>query len=146
MTNYNHDRNCPARAFGHSDAAKRVSDTWNLHRIGAPYDSVGKWFAVRMDDGTSDNVLYDNKQDAVRHQHHDEQFYAFLCVKPFTLDYCTAEVYLVGARKLHDAGLRMTDPAHASGGPDVIRRSSWEDQAAQSLFLVNQNLILPNQN
>jgi hypothetical protein len=97
-----------------------------------------------MDDGTSDNVLYDSKAEAVRHQHHNEVFYAFVRVAPFTLTLCEAEVYLIGARKLYDAGMRMTDPEDRNGGKDVIKRSTWEDQTMQSLYLLPTNLILPN--
>lgn len=145
MSRYEHNRSCPAKFLSqHTDAAKRVADTWNLHRIGDSNAAVRKWFAARMDDGTSDHVLYDSKQDAVRHQHHDEQFYAYLRIMPFTLTPCESEVYLVGARKLYDAGMRMADPDDVNGGKDVIKRSTWDDQTAQSLFLVNQNLILPS--
>jgi len=139
-----HDRSCPSKAFNHSDAAKRVADQWNLHRIGDPYGAIGKWFAVRLDDGTSDSVLYDTKQDAVKHQHHNEQFYAFLKIVPFTITPCEAEVYLASARNLYKAGMRMPDPDDVNGGRDVIKRSTWDDQTAQGLFLVNQNLILPD--
>lgn len=144
---YEHNRQCPLRVFGrgHTDAAKRVADAWNLHRIGDVHGSVGKWIACRLDDGTSDNVLYESKVTAVKHQRHNEQYYAFLRIIPFTITYCEAEVYLIGARKVYDAGMRMTDPDHRHGGPDIIKRSTWEDETAKSLFLVNQNLLLPHE-
>jgi len=138
-----HVPQCPLKAFRHSDAAKRFADEYNLHRIGDRYGSVGKWMAVRLDDGSSDHVLYDTKRDAVRHQHHNEMFYAFARIIPTTMNICDAEIYLGTQRKLHDAGFRMTDPDSRSGGNDVIKRVTREDQFAQMRGR-STNLYLPN--
>lgn len=143
LTINGHTRGCPMKAFRHSDAAKRISDTWNLHRMGDTHGAIRKWFAARMDDGSTDNVLYDHKVEAVRHQHHNERYYVFLRIMPFTITACEAEVYLTAARKLYDAGLKMTDPDHRSGGPDLIKRVSWEDQFAQAMGHAT-NIIHPN--
>lgn len=52
------------------DAAKRMSDTVNLHLVAASdiLDVVGKWVAFKLEDGTTDGSLYDRKDDAVSHQ------------------------------------------------------------------------------
>jgi hypothetical protein len=127
-----HDDACPRKGMGHSDAAKRVSDTYNLHRMADPFNSHGKWIAVALADGTSDQVLYDTKQQAILHQGHNEQYYAFVGIAPHTMTVCEAETFLRTVRTLYDRGLRLADPDHRGGGRDVIKRASREDQ--QSLM------------
>jgi hypothetical protein len=127
---------------GHTDAAQRFSDTYNLHRIGAGYDAIGKWFAARLDDGTTDNVLYDDKYSCVIHQKHNEQFYTFVKICPSDMDPCEAEVMLGTARKLYKGGMRMADPDHKHGGLDLMKRLMVEDQLALYRGVV-QNIQLP---
>jgi hypothetical protein len=128
--------------MGHSDPAKRLCDIYNLHRVGAGEASIGKWIAVRLSDGVSDNTLYDNKVECVRHQHHNEDFYTFVKIVPPSMRICEAEVMLQTARSLYDKGLRMADPDHKRGGLDVIKRLSIEDQMAQAHGR-NTNLKMP---
>lgn len=137
-----HQSWCRQKALGHSDAAKRLADTYNLHRMALDLDAVGKWFAVSLAEGRSDNVLYDSKVDCVRHQHHNESLYAFIKIAPPTMDACEAEVMLRTNRSLYDNGMRMADPDHKHGGPDVIKRLTVEDQLAQSLG-INTGLVMP---
>lgn len=137
-----HQSYCMMQMMGHSDAAKRLSDTYNLHRIGAGWDAVGKWFAAKLEDGRSDDTLYDSRSDCVLHQHHDEMFYTYIKIVPSSMNVCDAEIMLRTARTLHEKGIRIADPDHKNGGMDVIKRSSAEDQFAQ-LRGVNTNLIMP---
>lgn len=137
-----HEPWCQQKAFGHSDSAKRLCDMYNLHRIGAGIDCVGKWFAAALSDGRSDGVLYDNKQECVRHQHHNEQHYTYIKMAPSSMNECEAEVMLKTARNLYDMGLRMVDPDHKRGGLDVIKRLTVEDQLAQTRGR-NTNLYMP---
>lgn len=137
-----HESWCQHKAFGHSDAAKRLCDTYNLHRIAGGLYAVRKWFAVALADGRSDDVLYDDKQSAVRHQHHNENYYAFICIAPCGMKECEAEVVLTNHRMLYDAGFRLADPDHRSGGKEVIKRLAVEDQLAQTRGR-NTNLIMP---
>ena len=127
-----HDVNCDrARRtpFGdHSDAAKRASDAYRLHKAALGFAAVGKFIAVALADGSSDGVLYDTKRDAVRHQHHNEQWYAFICINPGDFNPCEAEEYLAINRTLYEHGIRLTDPEHARGGREVIQRATVEDQ------------------
>lgn len=132
---------CQSKLLGHSDAARRLADTFNLHRVADPHGSVGKWFAVRLHDGTGDGVLYDSKVECVRHQHHNEQYYAFVKIVPLTMNVCDAEIYLSVARRAYDAGLRMTDPHDKHGGRELIKRSSIEDQLSLARgFVTNVTL------
>jgi len=126
----------------HSDAAQRLYDTYNLHRVAIGDDAIGKWFAATLSDGTSDNILYDTKRDCVTHQHHNEQYYTFIKIVPPSMRICEAEVMLEVARRMYDNGLRLTDPDHKQGGLDLIKRLSIEDQLAQ-VRGKSTNLIMP---
>lgn len=137
-----HQMWCRQKAFPHTDAAKRLADVYNLHRVGAPFDSIGKWIAVRLSDGSTDHTLYDTKRDAILHQHHNEQWYVFVKIVPTSMRECEAEVMLSVHRKLYDNGLRMTDPDDKHGGKDVIKRVTAEDMHALSRGRAT-NLILP---
>jgi len=116
-----HDRGCkyarPAHG-GHTDAARRVADTWNLHLAAARngrglafgLTAMGRWIAVALADGRGDGVVYETRRDAVRHQHHNERFFAFLQLQPFQLTICQAESYLYMHRLCYDAGGVLSDP------------------------------------
>jgi hypothetical protein len=110
----------------YSDAAKRLADAYNLHRI-ADINNIGRWLAVRLADGSNDGTLYDSKRDAVRHQL-DEFLCAYLPISPKTMSYKEAEAYLSFTRKAYDSGFRMPDPDSPSGGPDMIRRLTREEE------------------
>jgi hypothetical protein len=130
------------KAFSHSDAAKRVYDTYNLHRLAIGNDAIGKWFASALSDGRSDNVLYDDKRSCVIHQRHNEKYFAFIKIIPPSMRLCEAEVMLISARKLGDIGIKVADPDHKRGGLEVIKRLSIEDQMAQ-VRGKNTNLVMP---
>lgn len=143
-----HDVNCDrARRTPlgtHSDAATRVSDAYRLHREAAGYAAVGQWIAVALADGTSDGVLYESKSAAVRHQHHNEQFYAFVMIGPHDMNPCEAEEFLALSRMFYSKGLRLTDPDHARGGPDVIQRTSVEDQRSLARSIASGGRLRPS--
>lgn len=100
---------------GHSDAARRISDTANLHLMAGEgfrgltgaNPHIGRVFACGLADGRSDGVLYDTLDDAVTHQHHDEDWYAYLRVSPGGLSVCEAASLLRLHRQGRQAGLRM---------------------------------------
>jgi hypothetical protein len=121
-----HDRGCPRMGKGHTDAAKRVYDTYHLHKAVGLDNSLGKFFAATLADGTTDGMLYDNRESAVLHQHHNENYYTFIQITMANMTVCAAEVMLGVYRRLYDAGRRESD----SGGRDIIKRSSTEDQLA----------------
>lgn len=137
-----HEHWCPSKALPHDDAAKRISDEYNLHRIGKGDASIGRWFAARLNDGTSDHTLYDSKRDAVIHQHHNEKYYTFIKIGPYNMTPCSAAVMLKTGRALEDSGMRMADPDHPHGGMDVIKRVTAEDQL-QQMRGRNTNLLMP---
>lgn len=140
-----HVRYCPAAGNEHSDAAKRLYDTYALHRIADPIGNIGKWFAIRISDATSDWILYDSRLDAMRGQKHNEMFCAFVQIVPSTMSVCDAELFLNFWRKMHTARKGMMDLDHRSGGMEIIPRLTAEDQIA-AVKGVFQNLILPGRN
>lgn len=123
-----HDRGCPFVGMGHSEASKRVNDTYNLHRTADVHGAIGGWFAAALSDGTSDGQLYPSKKSAIRHQHHNEMYYTYIQITPANMTVCAAEAMLTVARKMYDAGFRMTDPDDMRREP--IKRSTVEDQMA----------------
>lgn len=137
-----HKQWCRHKAFPHTDAAKRTSDQFNLHRLADQYGAIGKWFAAALHDGSSDGVLYDTKQECVRHQHHNEQFYTYIKIIPSMMTECEAEVMLSVSRRAYDNGMRMADPDAKHGGKQLIRRTNAEDMLNLSDGFAS-NLALP---
>lgn len=133
------------RTLDHSDASKRLYDTYTLHRLADPIGNIGKWFAVAIADGRSDNVLYDSRNDAIRHQHHNEFNYVYVQIVPSQMSVCDAEIFIAGVRKTYDARKAMIDRDHPSGGKVIIPRLTVEDQLAQNAGEW-QNLFLPKGN
>jgi hypothetical protein len=137
---------CP-RHGEHSDAAKRVHDTYTLHRMAADNDGLGKWFAAALADGRSDNVLYDNRGEAVRHQKHNEDRYVFIPIRPGQFTICDAQTLLKCHRLLAETQKAMLDRDHYAGGRQVIPRLTLEDQrsSVHSILFGTKpsNLILP---
>lgn len=123
-----HDRGCPLKGMGHSDAAMRVYDTYHLHRTADIHGAIGSWFAAALTDGTSDGHIYPSKKSAISHQHHNEMYYTYIQITPANMTVCSAEAMLTVARKLYDAGFRMTDPDDMRREP--VKRSASEDQYA----------------
>lgn len=112
---------------GHSDAAKRLSDTYNLHKAaGSP---VGWWFSVHYEDGSGGDDLFMSKADAVRHfwPYEDVRFYCKL--GPASMSVCEAESVLAWHRQA--SSLRTTDRDNRHGGYDVIPRLTVEHHARQ---------------
>lgn len=135
---YSHDYGC--RSSGeHSDAAKRLSDAYNLHySVGNLYGTdhhIGKWLAVSLAEGKSDGVIYDSKYDAVTHQSQDEKYYAYIQIQPTSMSPCAAEAVLNWQRQLYDAQLKQADRSMKSGGYDIIPRLTIEDQAEQEMLI-----------
>lgn len=126
----------------HSDPAKRLYDTYSLHRIADPIGNLGKWFAIAISDGTTDNVIYDSRIDAIRGQRNYEYFYTYIQIVPSSMNICDAEIFLSGVRKTYDARKNLIDKDHPKGGLEIIPRLTVEDQRAQ-MQGIKSNLINP---
>lgn len=140
-----HVPHCQTPTQDHSDAAKRLYDTYALHRIADPIGNIGKFFAVKIADGKTDGVLYDSRLDAMRGQKHNEMYCAYVQIVPSTMSVCDAELFLSGWRKMYDARRKMMDLDHRTGGMEIIPRLTAEDQIAQVNGIL-RNLILPGRN
>lgn len=125
---------------GHSDAARRLADKYNLHRTAGA--RPGQWFAVALADGTSGDhdTLYDTKGQAVFHQHHNEWNYAFIMIGPPSMSICAAASVMRWQRQ--QAALKLPDRDDPRGGMDVIPRLTQEGQRRQLAALAGR-LRLP---
>lgn len=65
----------PATPLGFvpSDAARRASDIIVMHFLADPVGNRNRVCAIRLSDGGSDGVVYDNLAQAVRYQLHYKQ-------------------------------------------------------------------------
>lgn len=133
-----HDPYCPRNRADHDDAAKRAADQHNLHIAAGAHNAVGKWIAIALADGDSDGVLYDSKTDAIRHQHHNEMYYMFVCVGPASLSVCEMASFLHTNRMMHDAGIPLTDPR------EVIRRVTVEDDRSLMRSIASRGRLRPS--
>lgn len=125
-----HAPKCCQRTLPHTDAAKRLSDSVNLHYAAIGFDSARHWIAVRLEDGSGGNELYDTKRDAVRHQL-DEFLCAYICLTGTPMNVCEAEIILKMHRQAYDNGFRLVDPDARHGGRDIIPRVALEDRRKQ---------------
>jgi hypothetical protein len=89
-----------------SDAGKRCSDVVNLHRVAG---KAGHWAAIRLSDGGSDGVAYENRPSAIVHQLHESQC-AYIQVPEDHMPAEDADRFLELNRGFYEAGFRLTDP------------------------------------
>jgi hypothetical protein len=112
---------------GHSDAAKRISDHYNLHKAAGAI--VGWWLAFSLNDGSHDGEAYATKFDAVRHQHQNEWWFTYVKIGLGAMSVCEAESLLYMGRQ--QAKLKLPDRDDRRGGMDVIPRLTREDHWRQ---------------
>jgi hypothetical protein len=101
-----------------SDAAKRFSDGINLIIVAQnPWEIRYAWIAVKLQDGSVDATLYDNRVDAITHQS-DERLYCYFPIGNFAngLTPADAQLILDIQRHAYDSGFRITDEKT----PDLI--------------------------
>jgi len=127
-----------------TDAAKRVSDEYNMHRVADPLGSIGKWFAVKLTDGSCDHTLYDSRAECIRHQHHNEQYYAYVQIGPWQMSPGDAQIFLRKHREMYSAGIRLADPDAKGGGNSVIKRLTKYDEARSHRSIIHQDIAPSN--
>lgn len=111
------------------DAGRRIADEFAMHRLADPIGNLGMFFAVRLQDGTSNHVLYPS-MDAARGdigQRDDENRWMYVQVVPSTLPARDAAILLRAHRKMYDAGIRVS----SMNGRVMIPRVAREDHIAQ---------------
>lgn len=119
----------------HTDAAKRCSDAVNLQIAAMGDKAIGKVIAVSLADGSGDGVLYETKWEAVRHQHHNERFYAFIRIPHGGMPVCDAESFLWVHRMARERDIASPDLSRPDGGLELIPRVTREDAARQIRIL-----------
>jgi hypothetical protein len=148
-TEFLHDAGCEygrddgsGRPTGHSDAARRVSDIYMLHRLAVPgLGNVGKVFAVALADGRSDLVLYDTMADCIRHQKHNAKWYAYLRVGREDMTICNAASVLRLHRDADAAGLKFVGRDDPSFAMELIPRLTAEDHQRMTRALAARTWI-----
>lgn len=111
---------------GHSDAAKRFSDLYNLHRAAG---TTSGWIAVAYQDGASDGEVYQSRGEAVRCTWPREDRYFYASLRQPSMTVCQAESLLRYKRVM--AEMERADRDAPAGGAEVIPRLAAEDQEAQ---------------
>lgn len=111
---------------GHSDAAKRFSDTYNLHKAAG---MVRGWIAVRYQDGSGGDDVYDSRADAVADCWPYEDRFFYCTLQQPSMSVCAAEAVLRYKRIMAEMERPDRDVAH--GGREVIPRLAVEDQESQ---------------
>lgn len=76
-----------------SDSAKRMSDIVTTHWLADPRGNVGRWVAIRLSDGGSDHVVYDDVARAAWEQLHYKQC-AYVRIPPGGIGPKESEVIL----------------------------------------------------
>lgn len=121
---------------GHSDASKRISDWYNLHKTAG--GRVGQVFAVTLAEGSSNGDLYDTRAEAVLHAGHDEHWLAFIKLGPASMSVCQAASILMMERQA--SHLRLADRDDKHGGRQIIPRLTTEDTERQLAALARGGL------
>lgn len=109
MSSSSHYARDPGPLGIYSDEARRASDIVNLHLVVDPAGNTGRWVAIRLSDGGSDNVVYDCKCDAKRHQLHEKQC-TYVQIQPTGLSAKDAHILINLYRDMYDRNLTMPDP------------------------------------
>lgn len=109
--------------FRTEDAARRLADTVALHQTVLSFDEIlaGRFMAVRLSDGGSDNTAYETRAEAIEHQRHNASrcFYPRIPLERWSA--ATCDVLLWYARGVYDAGHRE-DPAHQLIVPERLEQ------------------------
>lgn len=114
---YNHPLMVP------SPEAQRASDVVNGHLAAHGMEAVGKWVAIRLSDGGSDGILYENKSEAIRFQLHEKQC-VYTQLLPEGMSVRAAQSFINVHRQFYDAGMNMADPDRQVEVPQ--REETWK--------------------
>jgi hypothetical protein len=117
-----------------TDAGKRAFDIVRGLATFTDYDTrVRSWVAIRLEDGGSDQVLYDSKKAAIRHQAWEQQcaYFSYRGAPNGFTSAKDAAIWLEYHRQLYSNGMRLVDPDDAHGGPDIIMPTANEQLAGQ---------------
>lgn len=88
------------------DAARRMAAAVTLAAMNG---GAGRWLAVKLIDGSSDNTLYGSRSEAVTYQLSPE-YATYVLVPPDGMTTGQADRVLSFWRQCYDAGFRAVDP------------------------------------
>jgi len=94
------------------DAAKRLSDMVALHLVADPERARRSVIVVKLDDGSSDGVLYDSWDDACAKGAPDPRWYAPLRITPDGINERDARLWMRAMRMLPGVRVMPTAPEH----------------------------------
>lgn len=85
-----------------------------LRMSGIVRDAIGNgyagfWMAFRLSDGSSDEMVYEKRSDAIRHQLHEQQC-CYVKIPWDNMPAKAARSLLRSTRMLYEAGFRFADP------------------------------------
>jgi hypothetical protein len=89
--------------FVPSDPAKRMSDIITTHFLADPSGNRGRWVAIRLSDGGSDGIVYDDVARAAWEQLHYRQC-AYIRIPTGGIGPRECDVILAYHRKVYDLG------------------------------------------
>lgn len=140
-----HRRRVCAECVVVTDAARRAYDAVQVHVFGAGWDErIRSWVALKLQDGSSDGVLYDSRGAAVRHVS-DQRFYAFFSYRNAPNGFSSlkdAQLYLDYHRMAYDQGAlqALADPDDRKhGGRELIMPTALEQVLVQRAALMGPN-------
>jgi hypothetical protein len=111
------------------DLGKKIADTYIMHRLADPIGNIGRFFAVRLQDASTNNILYPSMDEARRDigRRDDEDRWMYVQLVPANLPPMDAAILLKTQRKMYDAGIRVS----TMGGRTMIPRLAREDHISQ---------------
>lgn len=125
----NHGRELCSDCIVADDVAKRAWEQVKNVAVHTTWEErINSTLTIRLSDGSTDGVLYDTKQDAVRHVP-DERWFAFFSFRSAPNGFATpkdAAIFLAFHRAAYSAGFRLPDPDARTGGPDLIMPTPQE--------------------
>lgn len=96
-------------------AAQRMSDAVNIAVALGPDSAPGRYMAFSLADGSTDEVVYDTRNDAVRHTANKPGAYCYVCLTPDGMTVRVCERFLSGHRALYASGHRIPHPEDVGG-------------------------------
>jgi hypothetical protein len=95
-----------------TDAARRICDQVNARITFTPWDQlVHSWMAFRLADGSTDGILYDSRDAAIKHQS-DERLCAYFSFRQAMAgaNPRDCQLFLDLHRNVYDNGGHLTEP------------------------------------
>ena len=119
---------------GHTDAAKRLFDGFNLHRVATAHLALSDlrhgWVTVALEDGTVGDDVYDSRGAAVGAMFPHEARFFYLKMNDRIPSICTAASLLRSHRIF--AAVHQPDRDQPHGGREVIPALTLEGRERQA--------------